>query len=311
MLHKTRNQNYASLLIMSNFGEQAYLKLCQQIIDEGEFRPDRTGTGTKSIFAPPQLRFDLSDDQFPLLTTKRVFIKGIIHELLWFIAGSTDGKKLSDVGVKIWEGNGLREFLDSRGLTNNREGDLGPVYGFQWRHFGAEYSNCDANYTGVGVDQLANVINTLKTNPYDRRIILLAWNPAAFAKMALPPCHMFCQFYVLFPKGKRPRLLCQMYQRLCDIGLGVPFNIALYALLTRMIAAVVDMDAGEFIHVMGDAHIYLDHVDAIKEQILRTPGESPKLKITRKVTLIDDFKYEDFEIVDYNPQKAIKMKMSV
>lgn len=291
--------------------EQAYLDLLQNILDKGEFRPDRTGTGTYSLFAPPQLRFDLSNGAFPLLTTKKVFMKGILHELLWFIHGSTDAKLLSEKGVKIWEGNGSREYLDSLGLTNRREGDLGPVYGFQWRHFGAKYKDCVSDYSGQGYDQLANIIHTLKTNPYDRRIIMSAWNPPAFKEMALPPCHVFCQFYVSFPKSAKPRLSCQMYQRSCDMGLGVPFNIASYALLTYMIAMVVDMEPGEFIHVMGDAHVYSNHVDALKEQLQRTPRKFPKLVIKRQVTDIDDFKYEDFEVVDYEPYGPIKMKMAV
>lgn len=298
-----------------NKAEQAYLDLCKRIIDEGEFRPDRTGTGTKSIFAPPQLRFDLSNDSFPLLTTKRVFLKGIIHELLWFVAACTDAKKLSEKGVRIWEGNGSREFLDKVGLVNNREGDLGPVYGFQWRHFGAEYKTCEDDYTGQGVDQLQEVIKRLKTNPYDRRIIMSAWNPKDFPKMALPPCHVFCQFYVSFPENSKPKLSCLLYQRSCDIGLGVPFNIASYALLTRMIAHVVDMDCGEFIHTMGDAHVYLNHIDALKTQIERTPTEFPKLQIKAdrlaEIKTIDDFKFEDFEIIGYKPQKSIEMAMSV
>lgn len=295
----------------TNKEEIQYLELCQRIIDEGEDRPDRTGTGTRSIFAPPQLRFSLKDDQFPLLTTKKVFSKGIILELLWFIQGCTDGKKLLDQGVKIWEGNGSREYLDSIGLTSNREGDLGPVYGFQWRHFGAEYKDCDTDYSGHGFDQLAEVIHKLKTNPYDRRIIMSAWNPPDFAKMALPPCHVFSQFYVNFPKDGRPRLSCLLYQRSCDMGLGVPFNIASYALLTKMIAQVCDMDCGEFIHTMGDAHVYKDHIDALKQQIARAPRAFPKLKIKRDVKSIDDFKFEDFEISDYNPYGRIKMNMSV
>ena len=296
----------------TNKEEQAYLDLVQNIIDNGEFRPDRTGTGTYSLFAPPQLRFNLSNGTFPLLTTKKVFMKGILHELLWFIRGSTNAKLLSEKGVKIWEGNGSREYLDSLGLTDRREGDLGPVYGFQWRHFGAEYKDCDSDYSNQGFDQLAEVINTLKTNPYDRRIIMSAWNPPAFKEMALPPCHVFCQFYVNFPKdGSKPRLSCQMYQRSCDMGLGVPFNIASYALLTYMIAMVVDMEPGEFIHVMGDAHVYSNHVDAVKEQLQRTPRTFPKLNIKRKVNDIDDFKFEDFEVVDYDPYGPIKMKMAV
>lgn len=297
--------------VAENREEQAYLDLIQRILERGEFRPDRTGTGTLSLFAPPQLRFDLSDGTFPLLTTKKVFMKGILQELLWFIQGATDAKLLSEKGVKIWEGNGSREYLDSLGLTSRREGDLGPVYGFQWRHFGADYVDCDTDYSGKGYDQLARIIETLKTNPYDRRIIMSAWNPPAFKEMALPPCHVFCQFYVNFPENSRPRLSCQMYQRSCDMGLGVPFNIASYALLTYMIAMVVDMDPGEFIHVMGDAHVYSNHVDALKVQLERTPKAFPKLKINRNVTDIDDFKFEDFEVLDYEPYGPIKMKMAV
>ena len=315
------------MTVSPNTAEQAYLDLCKRIIDEGEHRPDRTGTGTKSLFAPPQLRFDLSNDTFPLLTTKKVFSKGIIHELLWFVAGSTDAKILSEKGVKIWEVNGSREFLDKLGLTHRREGDLGPVYGFQWRHFGAEYKDCDSDYTGQGFDQLQDVIKKLKTNPYDRRIIMSAWNPPDFAKMALPPCHVFCQFYVNFPtslpdpnnpkqaKTAKPKLSCLLYQRSCDMGLGVPFNIASYALLTKMIAHVVDMDCGEFIHTLGDAHVYLDHIDALKEQFERIPKQFPKLVIKEErkneIKSIDDFKFEDFEIVGYEPYPPIKMKMSV
>lgn len=296
---------------MGNSEEQAYLDLVEKIIAEGEFRPDRTGTGTYSLFAPPQLRFNLSNGTFPLLTTKKVFLKGILHELLWFINGSTDASLLSDKGVKIWDGNGSREYLDSLGLTDREVGDLGPVYGFQWRHFGAQYKDCHTDYTNQGYDQLAQIIHTLKTNPYDRRIILSAWNPPAFKEMALPPCHVFCQFYVNFPKNEKPRLSCQMYQRSCDMGLGVPFNIASYALLTYMIAMVVDMQPGDFIHVMGDAHVYSNHVDALKEQLTRTPRDFPKLKILRNVTSIDDFKFEDFKVEEYDPYDPIKMKMAV
>lgn len=303
------------MTVSPNSAEQAYLDLCKRIIEEGEHRPDRTGTGTKSLFAPPQLRFDLSNDTFPLLTTKRVFSKGIIHELLWFVKGSTDAKILTEKGVKIWEGNGSRQYLDSLGLTHRREGDLGPVYGFQWRHFGAEYKTCEDDYSGEGFDQLSDIIKKLKTNPYDRRIIMSAWNPPDFAKMALPPCHVFCQFYVSFPENAKPKLSCLLYQRSCDMGLGVPFNIASYALLTKMIAHVVDMDCGEFIHTMGDAHVYLDHVEALKTQMDRTPKQFPKLYIKEdrksEIVSIDDFKFEDFEIVGYEPSPAIKMNMSV
>ena len=316
------------MTVPNNPAEQAYLDLCRRIIEQGEHRPDRTGTGTKSLFAPPQLRFDLSNDSFPLLTTKKVFTKAIIHELLWFVSGCTDGKKLSEKGVKIWEGNGSREYLDSLGLTDRREGDLGPVYGFQWRHFGAKYVDCNTDYSGQGIDQLQEVIKRLRTNPYDRRIIMSAWNPSDFTKMALPPCHVFCQFYVNFPTTTpdsnsdkqakvpgRPKLSCLMYQRSCDMGLGVPFNIASYALLTKMIAHVVDMDCGEFIHTMGDSHVYLDHIDALKEQMNRVPRAFPQIVIKSErqseITSIDDFKFEDFEIKNYDPYGPIKMKMSV
>lgn len=186
------------------------------------------------------------------------------------------------------------------------------MYGFQWRHFGAEYRGPDADYTGQGVDQLAAVINTLKTNPYDRRIIMSAWNPADLGKMALPPCHMFAQFYVGYPggKGSKGELSCVLYQRSCDMGLGVPFNIASYAALTRMVAGVCGLDPGEFIHTMGDAHVYVDHVDALKVQLEREPRPFPKL-VLKERSDIDEYVFEDFEIVGYEPWPAIKMNMSV
>jgi thymidylate synthase len=298
------------MTVKTNQEELAYLNLCQRIIEEGEFRKDRTGTGSYSLFAPPQLRFSLRGETLPLLTTKRVYFKGVLEELLWFIAGSTDAKKLADRGVHIWDGNGSREFLDKRGLTDREEGDLGPVYGFQWRHFGAKYENSKADYVGKGIDQLSEVIRKIKETPYDRRIIMSAWNPTDMDDMALPPCHVLCQFFVSFRNGK-PELSCQMYQRSCDMGLGIPFNIASYALLTKMLAHVCDIDCGEFIHTMGDAHVYVDHVEALKHQLQRTPGQFPSLRFARKVADIDDFKFEDFTLVDYKPQSKIEMKMSV
>jgi thymidylate synthase len=315
--------------------EYQYLDLIRTILQNGEHRPDRTGTGTIAIFAPPQLRFSLSRPStdpaspptpiLPLLTTKRVFLKAVIAELLWFVSGATSSIPLSEAGIKIWDGNGSREYLDKVGLSHREVGDLGPVYGFQWRHFGAEYVDAKTDYTGKGVDQLAEVIHKLKTNPYDRRIILSAWNPADLKIMALPPCHMFCQFFVSYPRPEqgtigqdgsstKPRgvLSCQLYQRSCDMGLGVPFNIASYALLTHMIAHVCDMTPGEFVHVMGDTHVYSDHVDALKIQLERKPREFPELSISRELGgSIDGWKAEDFEVKGYKPHAGIAMKMSV
>ncbi|KAL4812648.1 thymidylate synthase/dCMP hydroxymethylase domain-containing protein [Aspergillus spinulosporus] len=311
--------------------EHQYLNLIRQILAEGEHRPDRTGTGTRSIFAPNPMRFSLSKPNptnpstkipiLPLLTTKRVFLRAVLAELLWFISGSTSSIPLSEAGIKIWDGNGSREFLDKVGLSHREVGDLGPVYGFQWRHFGAEYVDAHADYTGQGVDQLAEVVRKIKETPFDRRIIMSAWNPADLKKMALPPCHMFAQFYVSYPegiedgKGKgKGELSCLLYQRSCDMGLGVPFNIASYALLTHIIAHATDLNPGRLIHTMGDAHVYLDHVEALEEQLTREPTDFPELRIKREDRgsgIIDGWKEEEFEVIGYAPHKAIKMKMSV
>ncbi|XP_073344648.1 thymidylate synthase isoform X2 [Pagrus major] len=321
-----------------NFGvlcdERGYLDQIEYIMQHGRRKGDRTGTGVISVFGA-QARYSLRD-QFPLLTTKRVFWKGILEELLWFIKGSTNAKELSEKGVKIWEANGSRAFLDGLGFTDREEGDLGPVYGFQWRHFGAEYTNMHADYTGQGVDQLQKVIDTIKKNPEDRRIIMCAWNPKDLPFMALPPCHALCQFYVC--DGE---LSCQLYQRSGDMGLGVPFNIASYALLTYMIAHITGLKVrapcfcqnslsiivcfitscvsfffllcqpGDFVHTLGDAHIYVNHIEPLKVQLQREIRPFPKLKILRQVESIDDFRAEDFEICDYNPHPTIKMQMAV
>lgn len=286
--------------------EHQYLDLIRDILATGERRSDRTGTGTISKFGAT-MRFDLSGDEFPLLTTKRVFWRGVAEELLWFISGDTNANTLKDKGIHIWDGNGSREYLDRIGLTERAEMDLGPVYGFQWRHFGAEYTDMHADYSGKGVDQLAKLIHTIKTNPTDRRIVLSAWNPAAMPLMALPPCHMFCQFYVTSAGA----LSCQMYQRSADMGLGVPFNIASYALLTRLVAQSCGLRAGEFVHVIGDAHVYSNHVDALREQLTREPRPFPTLKINPAKTNIDSFVYEDFTVEGYKPHKKIEMQMAV
>ena len=325
--------------------EYQYLDLITRILETGEHRPDRTGTGTLSLFAPPQLRFSLSKPHpstpsdpntripiLPLLTTKRVFLRAVTTELLWFVAGSTSSKPLSEAGIHIWDGNGSRSFLDNLGFISREEGDLGPVYGFQWRHFGAEYEDCHANYEGKGVDQIVEIVHKLKTNPYDRRIILSAWNVADLKKMALPPCHMFAQFYVSYPDAPRGaaalkaqsngnghvkskgHLSCVLYQRSCDMGLGVPFNIASYALLTHMFAHACDLVPGELIHTMGDAHVYLDHVEPLEEQLKRMPRDFPELNIKRDDRgsgNMDGWKLEELEVVGYKPHAGVKMKMSV
>jgi len=285
--------------------ELQYLNLIKKIIETGNLRGDRTGTGTLSVFGA-QMRFSLRDGIFPLLTTKKVFYRGIAEELFWFIRGSTSAKELQDKNVRIWDGNSSREFLDSIGLVDREVGDLGPVYGFQWRHFGAEYTNMHADYSGQGVDQLKEVINRIKNKPNDRRIIMCAWNPADLDKMALPPCHCLVQFYVA-----NGELSCQLYQRSADMGLGVPFNIASYALLTIMIAHVTGLVPGDFVHTLGDAHVYNNHVEALKIQLDREPKDFPKIVIKRKVEKIEDFNIDDFEIVGYAPHPKIAMDMAV
>ncbi|KAB2042897.1 hypothetical protein ES319_D02G249300v1 [Gossypium barbadense] len=299
-------QNFSFLpkMIFEKHEEYMYLNMIQDIISEGNLKGDRTGTGTLSKFGC-QMRFNLRKT-FPLLTTKKVFWRGVVEELLWFISGSTNAKVLQEKGIHIWDGNASREFLDSIGLTDREEGDLGPVYGFQWRHFGARYTDMHADYTGQGFDQLLDVIDKIKNNPNDRRIILSAWNPSDLKLMALPPCHMFAQFYVA-----NGELSCQMYQRSCDMGLGVPFNIASYALLTCMIAHVCDLVPGDFIHVLGDTHVYSTHVRPLQEQLQKLPKPFPILKINPEKNNIDSFVASDFKLIGYDPHKKIEMKMAV
>lgn len=261
-----------------------YEVLLKHIYDTGTFKSDRTGTGTKSIFGA-QLRFDLQKG-FPMVTTKKVHLKSIIHELLWFIKGETNTKYLKDNGVSIWD-----EWAD-------KDGNLGPVYGYQWRSWPA------AN--GEYIDQLSEVIETIKKNPDSRRMIVSAWNVADLNKMALMPCHAFFQFYVA--DGK---LSCQLYQRSADMFLGVPFNIASYALLTMMIAQVCGLQAGDFVHTFGDAHIYSNHFEQVELQLSRTPREYPTMKVNPDITSIFDFTYEDFTLENYNPHPAIKAPVAI
>lgn len=285
--------------------EYQYLDQIRHVIKNGKTKSDRTGVGTRSVFGAYS-RYNLRNNTLPLLTTKKTFIKGIMEELFWFIKGSTNAKELQAKGVKIWDGNSSREFLDKHGFHDREEGDLGPIYGFQWRHFGAEYKDMHTNYEGQGIDQLREVIHKIKHTPDDRRIIMSAWNPIDIPKMALPPCHCFVQFYVADNE-----LSCMLYQRSADMGLGVPFNIASYSILTHMIAHVTGLKAGEFIHMIGDCHVYLNHINALEEQLRREPRPFPQIRIKRDVQDIEDFKYEDFEITGYDPYPVIKMEMAV
>lgn len=285
-----------------------YIDLCNYILNNGVKKDDRTGTGTISVFGY-QMRFNLGEG-FPLLTTKKVHLKSIIHELLWFISGSTNIKYLVDNDVRIWndwpydlykkspdfQGETIEEFaakIKESDEFAKKYGNLGPVYGKQWRDFN-------------GVDQLSNLIEQIKTNPNSRRLIISAWNPAEVDKMALPPCHSFMQFYVA--EGK---LSCQLYQRSADVFLGVPFNIASYALFTMMIAQVYGLEPGDFVHTLGDAHIYLNHLDQVNKQIKRSLRPLPKMVINPNVKSIFDFKYEDFTLLNYNPHSGIKGKVAV
>jgi thymidylate synthase len=263
---------------------QSYQALLKHVLDHGVKREDRTGTGTLSVFGY-QMRFDLSQG-FPLVTTKKVHLKSIIHELIWFLSGNTNTKYLKDNGVTIWD-----EWADANG-------NLGPVYGSQWRSWkGAE---------GKAIDQITQVIEQIKKNPNSRRLIVSAWNVGELEKMALPPCHAFFQFYVA--NGK---LSCQLYQRSADTFLGVPFNIASYALLTMMIARVTGLQPGDFVHTLGDTHLYLNHIEQAHLQLTREPRPLPKMKINPDVRSIFDFKFEDFTLEGYDPHPAIKAPIAV
>ena len=290
-----------------------YLDLLQHILDNGSPKGDRTGTGTISTFGY-QMRFDLAKG-FPLLTTKKVHLKSIIHELLWFISGETNIKYLVDNGVKIWNEWPYRNFQKSSEYNKEtldefvnkiktddvfakKYGNLGPVYGRQWRHFEGP--------DGKHVDQLAEVITNIKNNPNSRRLIINAWNPPLVPEMALPPCHMMFHFYV-----NNNKLSCQLYQRSADTFLGIPFNIASYALLTLMVAQVTNLEPGEFIHTLGDAHIYNNHFEQVKLQLSRTPRDLPTMTVNSKIKNIEDFKYEDFKLSKYHPHPSIKGKVSV
>lgn len=263
---------------------RSYHDLLARVLNEGVSKSDRTGTGTRSLFGH-QLRFDLGQG-FPLLTTKKVHLKSIIHELLWFLKGDTNINYLKENGVRIWD-----EWADENG-------NLGRVYGAQWRSWQAA--------DGRTVDQISNVIEQIKTNPDSRRLLVVAYNPGEVEQMALPPCHAFFQFYVA-----NGRLSCQLYQRSADIFLGVPFNIASYALLTMMVAQVCNLKPGEFVHTFGDVHLYNNHVEQAKLQLSREPKPLPVMRITPSIKSIFDFKYEDFNLLDYDPHPAIRAEVAV
>ncbi len=262
----------------------AYLSLMQKILDEGVTKEDRTGTGTRSIFGH-QMRFDLAAG-FPLVTTKKLHLKSIVYELLWFLRGETNVGFLKDHGVSIWD-----EWADD-------QGELGPVYGHQWRSWGTP--------TGETIDQISQVIEQIRTTPDSRRLIVSAWNVGELPQMALPPCHLLFQFYVA--DGK---LSCQLYQRSADVFLGVPFNIASYALLTMMVAQVTDLQLGEFVHTLGDAHLYANHFDQARTQLARTPRALPTMEINPEVRSIFDFAFEDFQLRDYDPHPHIRAAVAV
>lgn len=263
---------------------QQYLQLMQHILDTGTAKHDRTGTGTLSVFGY-QMRFDLAHG-FPLITTKKLHTRSIIHELLWFLRGETNVQWLNDHGVSIWD-----EWADE-------QGELGPVYGKQWRSW--------TTPDGGAIDQISRLIEQIRTNPDSRRLIVSAWNVGEIDRMALPPCHLLFQFYVA-----DGRLSCQMYQRSADVFLGVPFNIASYALLTMMIAHVTDLQPGEFIHTFGDAHLYMNHLEQAREQLSRTPRPLPTMKLNPDVRSIFEFQYEDFKLLDYDPLPHIRAEVAV
>lgn len=291
--------------------EEQYLNIIRELVDGGgNIQEGRNGTTICDIGAA--MVFSLKDGNLPLLTTKQVAWKTCLKELLWFIKGSTNNEDLKKQKCNIWNGNSTREYLDSRGLYNLNENDLGPVYGFQWRHFNGKYVDCNTDYGGVGIDQLTYIINSLKSDNQEtrnsRRLIMTAWNPCQLDEMALPPCHLLCQFHVT--NGNE--LSCSMYQRSGDVGLGVPFNIASYSFLTHLIAKHCDLKPKEFIYYLGNTHIYDDHIEPLKEQVIRKPYKFPTLNINcDKKNSIDEYILDDFIVNDYKYHPMIKMEMRV
>ncbi len=289
-----------------NHEESQYLDLITRIFEKGSEEQSRNGK-VLSVFGN-SMRFSLQNGQIPLLTTKKVAWKTCFKELMWFMKGSTSNDELRQQKVNIWNDNSSREFLDSRGLVNNKEGDLGPVYGHQWRHFNAKYNDCETDYSGKGVDQLQNIINELKdpSKRTSRRLVMSAWNPEQLNEMALPPCHILVQFNVR--EGKY--LSSSLYQRSGDVGLGVPFNIASYSFLTHILAKHCGLIADEFVYFLGNAHIYEEHIEPLKTQITQTPLDFPKMNLKNKYDNIEEYTLDDIEwITEYNHHQTIKMKM--
>ena len=285
--------------------EKQYIDLIKNILDNGDNINSRNGN-VRAIFGN-MMRFSLENNKIPILTTKKTAHKTCLKELLWFLSGNTSNKVLKEQKVYIWNGNSSREFLDSRGLTNYEEDDLGPVYGFQWRHFNASYTNCNDNYDGQGVDQIKQIIDTLKNKEtrHSRRIILSAWNPIQLDEMALPPCHVLAQFHV----SSDDKLSCSLYQRSGDVGLGVPFNIASYSYLTHLIAHHCDLKVKDFVYFLGNAHIYEEHIEALKEQIKRPCYEFPTIEILNKYDNINNYTVNDFKVSNYVCGEKITMEM--
>jgi thymidylate synthase len=293
------------LKLNENKEEQQYLDLVQNIIANGTLEAGRNGN-TYAIFGN-SMRFSLQNGKIPILTTKKLAWKTCLKELLWFIKGSTNNDVLVEQGVYIWDGNASRNFLDSRGLTYRREGDLGPIYGHQWRHFNAAYRDCDTDYSGHGVDQLQYIIDQLK-NPAtrnSRRLVMSSWNPCQLDEMALPPCHIICQFNV---HGAN-KLSCAMYQRSNDEALGTPFNIASYCFLTHLVAKHCGLEAHEFVYFKGNCHVYEEHVEGLKTQLMRKPYPFPTVTIRQVRENIDDYVLEDFELHNYQSHPQIKFQM--
>ena len=294
-----------SRLRMSRHAEHQYLDLVRNILTDGVVREGRNGS-TRAVFGAT-MRFPLEGNTLPLLTTKTIPWKICLNELLWFMRGQTDNRILQDKGVKIWDGNATRSFLDSRGLQRNRTGDLGPVYGHQWRHFNARYISCDHDYTGQGVDQLQNIATALR-NPTlrtSRRLVMTAWNPCQIDDMALPPCHALVQFSVDNQDG----LSCALYQRSGDIGLGVPFNIASYSMLTHILAHHSGLHAKELVHFLGDAHIYEAHQGGLMLQVRRSPTRFPRVVVSGRDNLCD-YDVGDLEVTGYSPHPKIHLPMA-